>query len=109
MSKPYNLIFAEDAYQAALDYGEEDVIKQIYADIDHLLETGLDNINVLGFHVVAMGSYWDESLPQFIVTPAMEPNTLFVQLVEYEEMDVLDEGPLTGYKPLMPRAKQEGE
>ena len=81
----------------------EAVEAEIRKDIANLLDTGLATMNNLGFHTVALGSYFDETIPQFIITPK-GGDVLQVDSADHEEIGELDDGPFKGCKVSIPVA-----
>ncbi len=105
----YEIRFTRAALEAAAQHGGfKGLEKQVREELDHLLATGLTNLSALGFHVVALGSYFDDSLPQFIVRP-VGSGMVKVDLASYDPSELLTEGPFAGKTVQIPSDKTEDD
>lgn len=103
----YTLKFTPLAEQVALRHGMDDVKAEIHKELDHLLETGLSSVDNLMFTVVAMGSLFDETVPQFLITPLGE-GVMKVECNGYISNDEpLEEGPFKGKTVQFPIGEDE--
>lgn len=91
----YSLEFTPLAHAVAERHGMSAVLAQIHKDLDHLLATGLPHVDKLMFHVVAMGSHSDDTVPQFLITP-LGNSVMKVEIASYERSDPLEAGPFKG-------------
>lgn len=94
--RTYEVRFTRAALEAAARHGGfKGLEKQVREELDHLLATGLPSLAALSFHTVALGSYFDESLPQFLVRP-VGSSMVKVDLAVYDPGEVVTEGPFAG-------------
>lgn len=106
MKESYSLEFTPLAEAIATRHGMNDVRAQIHKELDELLASGLSHVDKLMFHTVAMGSYFDEAVPQFLVTP-LGDNVMKVECATQEESDdPLLEGPFKGKTVSIPRGEE---
>lgn len=93
--------------RAAIDAAErtdglpvvEDAVRGELSDL--LLREGLDGITNLCFHTVCIGSYFDDTKPNFIVTPN-DDGSVTVDLGVSEEIE-LTEGNFAGMTAIIPK------
>jgi hypothetical protein len=100
----YSLAFTPLATELAKRHHTLEAVEaEIRREVDGLLGSGLKSVNGLGFTTVVLGSYFDDTLPHFIVSPNGD-DTLRVDSAEYEDHGELDAGPLKGFKVSIPVA-----
>lgn len=100
----YTITFTQAAKDAAARHHIlEAVEERARKDIDGYLaeDGGLSSVDALGFHVVCLGSYFDETLPQFVLTPDGNGG-LNCDLAEFETFDI-DEGQFSGKSAMIPK------
>lgn len=103
----YSLKFTSLAQAVAERHGMNEVRAQIHKELDGLLESGLPHVDKLMFHTVAMGSYFDDTVPQFLVTP-LGDGVMKVECATQEESDdPLTDGPFKGKKVSIPHGEEE--
>jgi hypothetical protein len=105
----YMLEFTPLAEQLAKRHYTLDAVKaEVCRDLDHNLANGLEHVDKLLFTTVCLGSFFDDSIPSFIVTPKGN-SVLLVDAAEYEESDEpMDAGPFAGMKISIPTPDGRG-